>query len=373
MKNKIFKYDFLIVGGGLIGSLTAIALLKKKFKVLVIEKNKPFQKDQRTLAVNANSRNFLKNLGIWEKLKIEHEPINKILIKDYINKEDLVFNDFQESMGSVIFNSSLLKIARDILVQKKIILFGVDYNSLDIKSKSSVSINEKNYNFKKIIIALGKNYENIDILKKNYFYSQHRAYVGFFNHQKNHNQTAYEVFTPNGPLAVLPSPNPQKKNSTFIYSTKSSMNYDTLAKLINKNFCISHGKINVKRSITTYPISPHLARPNQKDFLLLGDTAHSIHPVAGQGWNLGIKDIQTLCSNLDEYNIDDKNFDHFYFSKRIIENLSYLFFTNALNFLYESKNSMSKPIIKFGFYVLNKIPNLKNLFIKQAMGKIKLI
>ena len=133
MKNKIFKYDFLIVGGGLIGSLAAIALLKKRFKVLVIEKNKPFPKDQRTLAVNANSRNFLKNLGIWEKLKIEHEPINKILIKDYINKEDLVFNDFQESMGSVIFNSSLLKIARDILVQKKIILFGVEYNSLDIK------------------------------------------------------------------------------------------------------------------------------------------------------------------------------------------------------------------------------------------------
>ena len=71
MKNKIFKYDFLIVGGGLIGSLAAIALLKKKFKVLVIEKNKALPDDQRTLAVNANSRDFLKNLGIWEKLKIE--------------------------------------------------------------------------------------------------------------------------------------------------------------------------------------------------------------------------------------------------------------------------------------------------------------
>ena len=80
MKNKIFKYDFLIVGGGLIGSLAAIALLQKKFKVLVIEKNISLPNDQRTLAVNANSRNFLKKIGLWEKLKFEQEPINKILI-----------------------------------------------------------------------------------------------------------------------------------------------------------------------------------------------------------------------------------------------------------------------------------------------------
>ena len=373
MKNKIFKYDFLIVGGGLIGSLAAIALIKKKFKVLVIEKNKSLPNDQRTLAVNANSRNFLRDLGIWKKLKTEQESINKIIIKDYINKEDLIFQNFQESMGSVVFNSSLLKIARDILIQKKIIVFGVDFNSLEIKSKSLVHFNRKNYNFNKIIISLGKNYENINTLKKNYFHSKHQAYVGFFNHQKNHNQTAHEVFTPNGPLAVLPSPSPLKKSSTFIYSTKNEMSFDSLSNLINNYFHISHGKINVKRSVSSYPISPHLARPIQKDVLLLGDTAHSIHPVAGQGWNLGIKDIQTLCSNLDDYNIDDKNFDQFYFSKRIIESSSYLAFTSVLNFLYENNILLSKPIIKLGFTSLNKIPKLKNLFIKQAMGKINLI
>ena len=125
--------------------------------------------------------------------------------------------------------------------------------------------------------------------------------------------------------------------------------------------------------MSRYPIRPHLSRPTKKDILLLGDTAHSIHPVAGQGWNLGIKDIQALCSNLDERNIDDISFDNYYFSKRIIENSSYLIFTSVLNFLYESNNSLSKPIINFGFYALDKIPNLKNLFIKQAMGKIKLI
>ena len=373
MKNKIFKYDFLIVGGGLIGSLAAIALLKKKFKVLVIEKKKSLPDDQRTLAVNANSRDFLKNLGLWEKLNFEQEPINKIVINDYINEKTLLFENDHESMGSVIFNNSLLKTARDFLIQKKIILFGVDYNSLHMKSKHSVSINKKIYYFNKIIISLGKNLEKHDLIKKNYFDTKHQAYVGFFNHQKNHNQTAYETFTTNGPLAILPSPSPNKKSSTFIYSTKNEMNFDNLTKIITKNFIKSHGKINLKYSISKYPIRPHLARPLKKDILLLGDTAHSIHPVAGQGWNLGVKDIQNLCSVLDEYDLSHKFFDHFYFSNRIIENSAYLVFTSALNLLYESKSPSLKPIIKLSFFALNKFSSLRNLFIKQAMGKNNLI
>ena len=92
MKNKIFKYDFLIVGAGLV-DLAAIALHKKKYQVLVIEKNKLFPKDERTLAVNANSRDFLKDLGIWKDLKSNHEPIDKIVIKDYVNEDYLIFHN----------------------------------------------------------------------------------------------------------------------------------------------------------------------------------------------------------------------------------------------------------------------------------------
>ena len=62
-ENKIFKYDFLIVGAGLIGALTAFALHKKNYKVLVIDKNNDILKDERTLAVNANSKEFLERLA----------------------------------------------------------------------------------------------------------------------------------------------------------------------------------------------------------------------------------------------------------------------------------------------------------------------
>ena len=370
MKNKISKYDFLIVGAGLVGSLTAIALHQKKYRVLVIEKNILLPKDERTLAVNANSRDFLKDLGIWKDLKSNFESIDKIVIKDYLNKEDLIFHNDEESMGSVIFNRSLLKISREYLKKNKILLTNIDFDSFNFKPKQTFFIHSKKFIFNKIIFSLGKNYENHKNLKKNIFDFGHKAYVGFFNHQKNHYQTAYEIFTPSGPLAVLPSPSLQKKTSTFIFSTKNKMSLSNLSNMIKNNFNSTHGNISISGSISFYSIRPHLSRPTQKDILLIGDTAHSIHPVAGQGWNLGIKDIQTLCSCLDEHNINDTNFDEYYFSKRIIENITYLTFTNILNHLYENQKPISKSIIKASHFVLSKFPYLKNLFIKQAMGKV---
>ena len=370
MKNKIFKYDFLIVGAGLVGSLAAIALHQKKYQVLVIEKNKHFPKDERTLAVNANSRDFLKDLGIWKELKSNFESIDKIVIKDYVNKEDLIFRDAKESMGSVIFNKSLLKISREYLNRNKILLTDIDFNSINLKPKKLFTINSKKFVCNKIIFALGKNYNNYNNLKKNTFDSGHKAYVGFFKHQKNHNQTAYEIFTPSGPLAVLPSPSRQKKSSTFIFSTKNEISLSNLSKIIKSNFYSSHGNINLRSSISHYSIKPHLSRPTQKDILLIGDTAHSIHPVAGQGWNLGIKDIQTLCSCLDKYDIYEKNFDDYFLSKRIIENFTYLIFTSTLNHLYENQKPITKFVIKTSHFVLSQFPYLKNLFIKQAMGKV---
>ena len=370
MKNKIYKYDFLIVGAGLIGSLAAIALHQKKYKVLVIEKNVLFPKDERTLAVNANSRDFLKDLGMWKDLKSNFESIDRIIIKDYVEKEDLIFQNAKESMGSVIFNKSLLKISREYLIKNKILLTNIDFNLFNYKPKKIFSINSKNFVCNKIIFSLGKNFENHENFKKNIFESGHKAYVGFFKHQKNHNQIAYEIFTTSGPLAVLPSPSKRKNSSTFIFSTKNKMNFNNLSAMIKNNFYSSHGNINLRPSINYYPIRPHLSRPIQKDILLIGDTAHSIHPVAGQGWNLGIKDIQTLCSCLDMYDIDEKNFDEFYSSKRIIENLTYLTFTSTLNYLYENQTPFTKSVIKASRFILSEFPYFKNLFIKQAMGRV---
>lgn len=372
MKNKINNCDFLIVGAGLIGSLTAITLIKKKFKVVVIDKNCFKYNDNRTLAVNANSRDFLKSINVWSKISKKFEDINKIVIGDYINSELLDFTD-KEAMGSVIFNNDLLKIAHNELKKGKCIYDRINLDLSKLEINETVKIKNKLFIFKKIILSVGKNFNGVDNVVKYNYDNDHKSYVGFFNHTFNHNNIAYEYFTKKGPLAVLPAPEKNKKFSTFIFSTKKNMNLNQLDILLKEFFSKTHGKIKLNKNIYNFNINPHLSNNLNKDFILLGDSLRSIHPVAGQGWNLGIKDIQDLSSILSLYQIDDVNLSQIFHSKRLPENLSYLTFTSIINSLYSNNRKIYPFIIKFGFKSLTKFSFLRSLFIKQAMGRLKLI
>lgn len=372
MKNKIHKYDFLIVGAGLIGTIAALSLVKKKFKVLLIDKENKIYKDNRTLAVNANSIDFLKQLGIWNGIKFQPQPINKIIIKDDINNKPLVFEHDDEPMGNVIFNRDMFEIATKKLESLKIIKKNINLEDSKILPNKTILIKNTNYIFKKVIISIGKNIVSNKIHKSIVFEKQHHSHVGFFKHSIDHNNTAYEFFTPNGPLAILPSPSSNKKKSTFIYSSKEKINKSQLQKFINKKIAKSHGKLIFDNFISKFQIIPQLAK-NNDNFIYIGDSLKSIHPVAGQGWNLGVKDIQTLCKLLDQYSLDSKEFNSLYYSRRIIESAIYLSFTSIINFLYESKSNLNTKIIKLGFLGLKKIKVARHLFIKQAMGRINLI
>ncbi len=372
MKNKIHKYDFLIVGAGLIGSIAAFALYKNNFKVLVIDKEKNITTDKRTLAVNANSKDFLSSLGIWAGLKSKPQPISKIVIKDYINIKPLIFENSFEAMGNVILNSEMLKIVREKLEKIKILKTNIHIDPNILLPNNTINIKEKNYSFKKIIISTGR-YNNLNSSHKSIkFDHRHNSYVGFFYHDKNHLNHAYEIFNPDGPLAVLPAPSKNKKKSTYIYSTKNKISSFQIQSLIKKKFKHTHGQLHFEKSIFKFPITPHLRKDN-KNFIYIGDSLKSIHPVAGQGWNLGIKDIQKLISLSKTYSLDDDTFNSIYYSDRIIESTLYLSFTSLLNFLYENRNPFNSGLIKVGYSSLRKFKLARNLFIKQAMGRSNLI
>ena len=371
MKNKIHNYDFLIIGAGLIGCLAALELIKKNYKVLVIDKNKKQISDNRTLAVNANSTDFLKRHGLWKNLESKSEPIKKIFISDYVNTKKLTFDHQPEFMGNVIYNRDLLLGARKKLKSKKSILQNINLRISTLKTENQILIKNKFYVFKKIILSAGKNFDN-EVIHKRSFNQGHQSFVGFFKHSNNHNNFAYEVFTKTGPIAVLPAPSKNKLFSTFIYSSKIKIPNSELKNLIKKYFTQSHGSINFKKQISSFKLSPHLSMPKNKNFLILGDSLRSIHPVAGQGWNLGIKDIQTLSNVLDKYSLDDEIVDKIYFSRRNIESAIYLNFTSILNLLYEEENELKNTIVRLGFKLLNASP-LKSVFIRQAMGRNSLI
>ena len=372
MKNKIHKYDFLIVGAGLIGSLAALALHQNNFKVLVIDKQKNITIDKRTLAVNANSVDFLNNLGIWTSLKSKPQPINKIIIKDYINNSPIIFENTSETMGKVIFNSELLEIARERLKNLKILKTNVNINLDTLLPNKITFINNSKYYFKKIVISMGKKNISENGHKNVKFDQGHMSFVGFFNHNKKHKNYAYEIFNSDGPLAVLPAPSNSENKSTFIYSTKNNITSSQIKLSIKKNFIQSHGQIYFDKLIYKFTITPHLTKEN-KNYIYIGDSLKSIHPVAGQGWNLGIKDIQKLIFLSKNYSLDDNFLNSIYYSNRIFESTIYLSFTSLLNFLYENKNPINSRIIKAGYLGLQRFKIIRNLFIKQAMGRSNLV
>ncbi len=372
MKNKIHKYDFLIVGAGLIGSLAALALHQNNFKVLVIDKQKNTTNDKRTLAVNANSMDFLNNLGIWTSLKSKPQPINKIIIKDYINNSPIIFENTAETMGKVIFNSELLEIARKRLKNLKILKTNVNINLDTLLPNKITFISNSKYYFKKIVISMGKKNISENGHKNVKFDQGHKSFVGFFNHNKKHKNYAYEIFNSDGPLAVLPAPSNSENKSTFIYSTKNNITSSQIKLSIKKNFMQSHGQIYFDKLIYKFPITPHLTKEN-KNYIYIGDSLKSIHPVAGQGWNLGIKDIQKLIFLSKNYSLEDNFLNSIYYSNRIFESSIYLSFTSLLNYLYENKNPTNSRIIKAGYLGLQRFKIIRNLFIKQAMGRSNLV
>ena len=372
MKKKIHKYDFLIIGGGLIGSIAAVALQQKNFKVLVIDKNSKFS-DNRTLAINSNSRSFLTSLGLWRNFKEKPENINKIVIQDYLNQEPLIFKNTQSPMGYVAYNQEILSKTKNKLRKSNSLIenFEVPVNKILLAKK--FEFKNSCYMFKKIILCLGKNFDLPQTISKISLLSKHKSFVGFFDHSKNHNNIAYEMFTKNGPLAVLPAPKINKKQSTFIFSTTKDLSKIELDNLLQKFFKDTHGSIKLLPKISNFNVYPHISNVLDNNYILMGDMLRSIHPVAGQGWNLGIKDIQTLCDLLNTYKIDDPQLDKIYNSKRLVESSVYLGFTSALNNMYENENPISHLIIKSVYQTLLKVGFVRNSFIKQAMGELNLV
>ena len=372
MKNKIFKYDFLVVGSGLIGSLAALSLYNKRFKVLVIDKKTNIPIDQRTLAVNPNSRDFLDNLGVWSNMRTKPKSIKKIIIKDYINSSPLVFTNNEDVMGNIIYNVDMLKTVRQRLKKFKILKTNINFNLDKLIPNKILNIGNKNYSFKKIIISVGKNITSDPTQKSIVFDKGDYSYVGFFKHKKVHNSVAYEIFKKEGPLAILPAPSPDNNKSTFIYSTNYKTTYPDIQSIIKKNFSSSHGQISFDKKIQRFPVTPHLTKYN-KNFIYIGDSLKSVHPVAGQGWNLGIKDIQTLNKVLDEHPLDNEKFNSIFYSRRMMETTLYFGFTSLINFLYENQNTFNESLIKLGYRGLQEFSFIRNLFIKQAMGRFNLV
>jgi 2-octaprenyl-6-methoxyphenol hydroxylase len=312
---KEFNTDVLIVGSGLVGLVAAHCLSSLNYKVTLVDKknsiiSKNSFKDTRTVAVSEGSKIFLENLSLWSFLEGYSEPIKNINVYDRAPRNKIIFNNQSKNkkLGYVIENKKFSKILLNQLKKFKNTTMHFGFNLTDIKLNDwacKAFSNNSIINAKIIIAADGKNSQIKKIVgnktfKKNYSES---ALVLNFVHEKTLNNTAYEIFYKTGPLAILP----MKSSKGFFQSTIIWSNSDRFLKKLTsletvfiKNFIEEKigkvvGSVTKINSIQIFPLSAHINDSFiNKRLIYIGDAAHSIHPIAGQGWNLGVNDVKNL-------------------------------------------------------------------------------
>ena len=217
-------------------------------------------------------------------------------------------------------------------------------------------------------------------LKKNY---KQKALVVNFHHTKNHNNIAYELFLKSGPLAILPMKK-MKKNfylSSLIWShtpsyinSLSSIDKNILILILQEKINQYVGQVKEILDVQSFNLSAHLNSNFFHDRIMyLGDSAHSIHPIAGQGWNLGIRDIKnclfTIKSNLDlGLDIGSLYVCKQYHDLSYYDSYSFFEITDKLNLIFLNDSKFINNIRKKGFKLINNQKFLKNYITNFAMG-----
>ncbi len=330
-----------IIGDGLVSLTLANMLIKKELTVDILSnrKNRKFDKF-RTLGISKSNIDYFKS----EILDIEKIlwKINKIKIytEKNLSKEIIKFDNNNEQIFSIVRNYELLKLLNNKLKKSRFVRFKSIINYNDIV--------KKNY---KLIINCNPNHQ---ITKK--FFSKRIeknynsfAYTTIIDHEKVvDNKTAYQNFTNNGPIAFLPI---SENQTSVVYSirTKNKKNNFDIKNLIKKyNPIYSIKKINDCKYINLK--SSHLRKYYKDNIIAFGDLLHKIHPLAGQGFNMSLRDIKLLSNLINEkinlgLDLDSAICQEF---QKKSQDKNYLFST-GIDFIYELFNFESK--IKSNFLI----------------------
>ena len=375
-------------------------------RIIIIE---PFaiedliKKDYRTTAIAAGPSRLYKKEGVWDLIRSKVEPIKEINILDGNSRAmiDFDFREFEkekdffdiDSLGYVVKNSLLLKSINKVINKNnknsklKIIKASVSSLSLGTNFATVKLDNGKSIMSSLVIAADGKKSsirKMSGILEKKSNYDQW-AFVCQITHSNSHLNKALEKFLPGGPLAILPMKKENKYyKSSVIWSDKKNTSLNRLKSAKNNLSKIAYeierhtfewlGKIKTVESSAVYPLELILAKNFVSNrFVLIGEAAHGIHPIAGQGFNLGIRDIDILAKKLLErssmgLDIGSKRFLKDYEKLRRADVNGLVFITHNLNQFFRITNSSLKLFRRLGVSGVQKSRTLKKAFMKYAMG-----
>ncbi|OWZ25632.1 2-octaprenyl-6-methoxyphenyl hydroxylase [Wolbachia endosymbiont of Wuchereria bancrofti] len=382
------SYDVIISGGGLLGLITAIGLSNNSVSVAVIEKNSlpRIIDDNRAFAISQGSRKILEKLGIWQFIESEAEPILDICILDENSPITVHYNHkmvSEEPMGYVINNAVIWNAINNNFLNKLNIYSLHSYRTItcDAGCVEVTLDNNRKLISSLLICAEGKNSKlprlfSMSIIKFDYKQS---SIVFNVKHKLHHQNLAVEQFFPGGPFAILPMKSGH--TSSIVWTEKSeiskmlmSLSEEEFIIELKKRFGSYLGEVKLDGERKSYPLSFASAKKLYKSrVLLIGDAAHSIHPVAGQGLNLGIRDVESVIRQITAAKVSGVDVGSSYLLKKIsrdrcFDNFTMALATDGLNRVFSNRIFCAKTLRNFGLMAVENSKFLKKRFIRHAMG-----
>jgi len=388
--------DILIVGGGLNGPALALALAQSGLTVTVIDslsetvrKNAAF--DGRAYALALSSVRLLRAIGIWNRVTDHSQPMLDIKVCDGRAGEGpspffMHFNHAEIEEGPMGYmledrhlRSAFLEAMKDTPGITQI--------------RDTVTAQEGDAQGARVTLASGKTLaarlligsdgrasgtaQRAGIQRTGWGYGQ-TALVAAIEHDLPHHGVAHQFFMPPGPLAILPLPG----NVSSIVWSETDATAARFAALSDKDFMQVLrprfgdflGQIKLKGKRFTYPLNLTLANSFVADRLaLIGDAAHGMHPIAGQGLNAGLRDVAALAQVLDEARQRGEDIGAPYVLARYqqwrrFDTATLALVTDMTNKLFSNDNPLLRLGRDLGMGAINAIPKLRRGFIREAAG-----
>jgi len=394
--SKDTSYDALIVGGGLSGMTLACLLGEAGLSVACIDQQDPgvaIREDLRTTAVSYGSQKVLAKAGIWNHMQDQICPINDIRVFD--GTSPLLLDFLSEEAGGKAFGWIALNSDLRVAMFKRL----TEVSKVDHIAPAKVSGFEKTTDLitvqledgrrlsaKLLIGADGRgssvrDWMNVPVRSWSY---EQRAVISVVQHENPHNNVAVEHFWPQGPFAILPMADDEKgrHRSNVVFTEhgpekRSLMHFsdEAFEMALAARFPEEYGAVKLLGTRSCYPLGfIHAGEYTAERAALVADAAHGIHPIAGQGLNLGFRDVGALSELLAEIHAQGGDIGApdvlaRYERSRRLDNMGMAAFTDTLVRLFSNDIPPVRALRKAGLRLVSKIPPAKRFFMRKAMGE----